>query len=207
MEKWKRVSGYEGLYEVSSQGRIKSFHRDKVNGKIMRQATEKLSHTNYKSLTLVDNTGNKKQYRVHRIVAEAFIKNTKDKRFVNHKDNNGENNNVANLEWCTQSENIQHSHNQGRQNDNVDKANKIQSEKAKKNREAMVGKTYGKWTVLKALPREYKGKTVSKMLCRCECGTEKEVDMISLKNGRSTKCTGCATRETLRRRYENSKQS
>lgn len=202
MEKWKPISGYENLYEVSSLGRIKSFHKDKVNGKIMKLFTEKSSHTNYKCLTLVDNTGNKKQYRVHRIVAEMFLPNKKDKRFVNHIDNNGENNNIENLEWCTQSENIQHSHNQDRQRHNVKKANKIQSETAKKNRESMIGKVYGKWTVLEALKREYKGKAISKMLCKCECGTEKEVDMISLKNGRSTQCKSCATRETLRIRYE-----
>lgn len=204
MEKWKPISGYEGLYEVSSLGRIKSFHKDKINGKIMKLFTEKLSHTNYKCLTLVDNFGNKKQFRVHRIVAEIFIENPNDKRFVNHIDNNGENNNILNLEWCTQSENIQHSHNQNRQ-DQIYKANKIQSNKAKQKREAMVGNIYGKWTVLKALDREYKGKTISKMLCRCECGIKKEVDMVNLKNSRSTQCKSCATKESQRKSHENIK--
>lgn len=193
MEKWKPISGYEGLYEVSSKGNIKSFHKSK-NGILMKLFTEKLKHTNYKCLTLVDVFGNKKQFRLHRIVAEMFLPNSENKRFVNHIDNNGENNCIENLEWCTQSENIKHSHNQNRSKQ-VYLANKIQSNKAQINREQMIGKKYGKWLVLKALPKEYTAKTISKMLCKCECGIQKEVDMISLKNNRSTKCKSCATKE------------
>lgn len=203
MEKWKPISGYEGLYEISSYGRIKSFHKNKTEGKLIKLFTERLSHTNYKCLTLVDIFGNKKQFRVHRIVAEMFILNKENKRFINHIDNNGENNLASNLEWCSQSENIKHSHNQGRQKNNVINANKIQSEKAKLNRESMIGKKFGKWLVLKALPKEFTIKTISKMLCRCDCGIEKEVDMISLKNNRSTKCKSCATKD--RRNNENIK--
>ena len=203
MEKWKQIKGYEGLYEVSIYGNVKSFHKN-TEGKIMCLSTQKNSHTNYKALILVDKDGNKKSVRVHRLVAEAFIPNHKNKRFVNHIDNNGENNKVENLEWCTQSENIQYSQNQNR-SEQIHKANKIQSEKAKKNRESMIGKKYGKWLVLKALPKDYTTKTIAKMMCRCECGTEKEVDMISLKNGRSTQCKSCASKESQRKRYENSK--
>lgn len=193
MEKWKPISGYEGLYEVSNKGNIKSFHKNK-DGVLIKLFTEKLKHTNYKCLTLVDIFGNKKQFRVHRIVAEMFLPNKHNKRFVNHIDNNGENNCVENLEWCSQSENIKHSHNQNR-SEQIYLANKIQSNKAQKNREEMIGKKYGKWLILKALPKEYTAKKVSKMLCRCDCGVEKEVDMISLKNNRSTKCKSCATKE------------
>ena len=192
MEKWKPISGYEGLYEVSNKGNIKSFHKNK-DGVLIKLFTEKLKHTNYKCLTLVDIFGNKKQFRVHRIVAEMFLSNIHNKRFVNHIDNNGENNCVENLEWCSQSENIKHSHNQNR-SEQVYLANKIQSNKAQKNREEMIGKKYGKWLVLKAMPKEYITKSVSKMLCKCECGTEKEVVMVNLKNGRSTQCMSCAGR-------------
>ena len=190
MEKWKPISGYEGLYEVSNKGNIKSFHKNK-DGVLIKLFTEKLKHTNYKCLTLVDIFGNKKQFRVHRIVAEMFLSNIHNKRFVNHIDNNGENNCVENLEWCSQSENIKHSHNQNR-SEQVYLANKIQSNKAQKNREEMIGKKYGKWLVLKAMPKEYTTKSVSKMLCKCECGTEKEVVMVNLKNGRSIQCMSCA---------------
>ena len=102
MEKWKPINGYEGLYEVSNRGKIKSFHKNK-EGILIKLFTEKLKHTNYKCLTLVDIFGNKKQFRVHRIVAEMFLPNKHNKRFVNHIDNNSENNCVENLEWCSQS--------------------------------------------------------------------------------------------------------
>ena len=190
MEKWKQIKGYESLYEVSNYGNVKSFHKDK-NGKSMNLCIQKNNHTNYKALILVDAEGIKKSFRVHRLVAEAFIDNPKNKRSVNHIDNNGENNKVDNLEWCTQSENIKHSQNQNR-SEHIHKANKIQSDKAKKAREYMIGKKYGKWLILKALPKDYTTKSVSKMLCICECGIEKEVNMINLKNGRSTQCMSCA---------------
>lgn len=192
MERWKAIKGYEGLYNISDSGRVKSFHKDKC-GLDMAQHTEKLNHTNYKCLTLSKDKV-KTQVRVHRLVAEAFISNPDNKCCVNHIDNNGENNHYTNLEWCSQSENIQHSHNQGRLKEATAKANKVQSDLAKMKRENMVGEVYGKWTVLKAITREYKGNITSKMLCKCECGIEKEVDMISLKQGRSTQCKSCASK-------------
>ena len=108
MEKWKQIKGYESLYEISNYGNVKSFHKNK-DGKAMKLYTEKLNHTNYKGLTLVNKEGNKKQFRVHRLVAEHFIENKDNKRFVNHIDNNGENNNVDNLEWMTHADNVRYS--------------------------------------------------------------------------------------------------
>ena len=198
MEKWKAIKGYEGLYEISSYGVVKSFHKNK-DGVFISQHTEKCNHTNHKSLTLSKDKV-KTQFRVHRLVAEAFIDNPENKCCVNHKDNNGENNIYSNLEWATQSENIQHSANQGRLKEATDKANKVQSDLAKMKRENMVGEVYGKWTILQALEREYKGGTISKMLCKCECGKEKEVDMVSLKNGRSTQCMNCAGKQSGRKK-------
>lgn len=205
MEEWKEIKGYEGNYSVSNQGRIKSY-RKCIGGYILSPKIERLNHTSYEVVTLSVN-GKKKQNRVHRLVAEAFIDNPENKCCVNHIDNNGTNNHIDNLEWCTQRENLKHSGNQGRLKEATDKANKIQSETAKKNREDMIGKTYGKWTVLEALEREYEGKAISKMLCRCECGKEKEVDMISLKQSRSTQCKSCSAKESQRKRYENSNES
>ena len=54
--------------------------------------------------------------------------------------------------------------------------------------------------LVEALEREYKGKTISKMFCKCVCGKEKEVDMISLKNGRSTQCMSCAGKNKGRKK-------
>ena len=205
MEKWKAIKGYEGNYNVSNQGRVKSY-RKCIGGYILSPKIERLNHTSYEVVTLSVN-GKKKQNRVHRLVAEAFIDNPENKCCVNHIDNNGTNNIYSNLEWATQSENIQHSANQGRLKEATDKANKVQSDLAKMKRENMVGEVYGKWTILQALEREYKGGTISKMLCKCECGKEKEVDMVSLKNGRSTQCKSCSAKESQRKRYENSNES
>lgn len=200
MEIWQPIRGFYLLYEVSNKGRVKSYAKNNRVGRILSQSTEKLKHTNYKQVTLVKN-GKKYNRRLHRLVAEAFLENTENKPHVNHIDNNGENNDVSNLEWCTQRQKSIHATKQGRTKDATDKANSVQSEKALIARKEMVGKRYGKWTVLEDMPKEYTSKTISKMLCRCECGTQKEVDMINLKNGRSTQCKSCSAKETLRRRY------
>lgn len=198
MEKWKNIKGYGGIYEISNYGRVKSFQRS-LDGRILSAHTEKCNHTNYKAVTLCDDN-NRTQKRVHRLVAEAFVDNPENKPNINHIDNNGENNNAENLEWCTQSENLQHSHNQGRMTEAVSKANKVQSSISKKKREDMIGRVYGKWIVLEAVKREYKGNITSKMLCRCECGKEKEVVLASLINGRSTQCTSCAGKRSGRKK-------
>ena len=93
-EYWKPVVGYEGLYEVSNWGRVKSLKFGKE--KILKQS---IRH-GYYSVGLSKN-GIVKTYQVHRLVAEAFIDNTDNLTQVNHKDENKLNNNVDNLEWCS----------------------------------------------------------------------------------------------------------
>lgn len=99
-EIWKDIEGYEGLYQVSNKGRVKSFHSGE--GKIMKPGTHPLG---YKSVTLFkDKKG--KVAKVHRLVAQAFIPNPENLPVINHKDENPSNNNVENLEWCTQKYNL-----------------------------------------------------------------------------------------------------
>ena len=100
MERWAPVNGYEN-YEVSDSGNI----RNKYTDKILSSKYDR----GYERVTLY-NKGTRNMKQVHRLVAEAFINNPENKREVNHKDGNKENNNVENLEWVTSSENQIHKH-------------------------------------------------------------------------------------------------
>lgn len=95
IEIWKPIIGYEGLYEVSNFGRIKSI---KTN-KIMKYSKNKKGYCRI-SLYSKNAKRKKKTYFVHRLVAEVFLLNAEKLPFINHKDENKENNNVNNLEWC-----------------------------------------------------------------------------------------------------------
>lgn len=102
MENWKDIDGYEGLYQVSDLGRVKSL----VMNIFMKFKTDK---DGYKSVGL---TKNRKQnyFRVHRLVAAAFIRNDKNKPEVNHIDLDKSNNKLSNLEWITARGNKKHYH-------------------------------------------------------------------------------------------------
>jgi hypothetical protein len=100
-EQFKDVKGYEGLYEVSNRGRIFSHYG---KGKILSECK---TSSGYKLVQLVKD-GIKKDFNVHRLVANEFIDNPLGKRCVNHIDGNKTNNSVDNLEWVTDRENIQH---------------------------------------------------------------------------------------------------
>lgn len=104
-EIWKDLVGYEGYYEISNLGRVKHLpfvsnnKRDTYCNKTFIVAT-KLSR-GYRQLLLIDKYGNKQLKYLHRLVAITFIPNPNAYMFVNHKDEDKENNNVYNLEWCS----------------------------------------------------------------------------------------------------------
>lgn len=98
MEIWKDIAGYEGLYQVSNLGRVKS-----RNG-ILHPNTNTYG---YKHITLSKNNIQKTAI-IHKLVADAFIPNPSGKPQINHKDGNKENNTANNLEWVTQGENNRH---------------------------------------------------------------------------------------------------
>ena len=106
MEEWKSIPGYEGLYEVSNLGRVRSVERcDRFNRKIV----SKILKPNYVSGYLrVGMYKNKtfKYYLIHRLVAQAFLPNPDNLPEVNHKDEDKSNNRVDNLEWCDRSYNM-----------------------------------------------------------------------------------------------------
>ena len=101
-EFWKDIAGYEGLYQVSNFGRVRSADRidrygREYKGKILTPCTD---NQGYLHIAL-HNNGKRKTVRVHRLVAEAFINNTDNCKYINHKDENKQNNNAENLEWCS----------------------------------------------------------------------------------------------------------
>lgn len=111
IEIWKDIKGYEGFYQVSNLGRVKSLERDVYHprGTIIRHMEEKILVQNigklgyaYVNLNL---NGKRKTIKTHRLVAEAFIPNPENKPQVNHKDEVKSNNVVDNLEWCSAQEN------------------------------------------------------------------------------------------------------
>ena len=109
-EIWKEIKNYEGFYEVSSLGRVRSLTRyikqknnskKKIAGKILKPIANK---NGYLMVTLSKDCKGKR-YFVHRLVADAFILNKNNKKEVNHIDENPKNNKVNNLEWVTHLEN------------------------------------------------------------------------------------------------------
>ena len=105
-EIWLPIKGYEGFYEISNKGRVKSLPR---NGTIKKPKILALSNDcdGYKIITL-NKKGVAKTEKVHRLVGIAFIPNPMDKPQINHIDGDKTNNLVANLEWCTPTENNRH---------------------------------------------------------------------------------------------------
>ena len=108
-EIWKPIKGYEDIYEISNFGRCKSKKRKTKTISIFKDRilTPKLSSNGYFRYGLSKN-GVVKSHLIHRLVAIHFIDNKENKPYINHIDGNKKNNNVFNLEWVTQSENLIH---------------------------------------------------------------------------------------------------
>lgn len=100
-EIWKDIEGYEGYYQVSNLGRIKSFQKWKQAScpdEYILKPT--FNNRGYSQVMLYKNT-KKKKFLVHRLVAQAFVSNPKNLPHINHIDENIQNNSADNLEWCT----------------------------------------------------------------------------------------------------------
>ena len=109
-EVWKDIEGYEGLYQISNLGRVKSLERNKkhsYNGiaHLKEKILKPLNINNYQRVILRKENNPKNKF-IHRLVAEAFISNPNNYPYINHKDENPKNNIVSNLEWCTHKYNM-----------------------------------------------------------------------------------------------------
>ena len=107
VEIWKAIEGYEGLYEVSSYGRVKSLKRERVI--ILKPGIRSTGHL---CVNLYKNN-HRFNYTVHRLVAKTFISLDKYRGYVNHLDGNKQNSRCDNLEWVTSSENQLHAYQVG----------------------------------------------------------------------------------------------
>ena len=128
MEQWKDIEGFDGRYQISNLGRVKSCSRlirvshrgyvgyRKTQEKIMKPCTMR---NGYQYIEFHKNGEQSREF-VHRLVARAFIPNLNNLPFVNHKDENPSNNNVDNLEWCTSKYNC----NYGNRNAKISKSRK-----------------------------------------------------------------------------------
>lgn len=114
-EIWKPIIGYEGLYEVSNLGRVKSkllSHYDINSKQIVNFVREKILKCNANGrgycVARLTKGGEAHYIYVHQLVAKAFIPNPNGYKIVNHIDSNPLNNRAENLEWCTQQHNMEH---------------------------------------------------------------------------------------------------
>jgi hypothetical protein len=121
-EEWRSIKGYEGLYEVSDLGRVRSLEREdwimpywgcgervkRVRaGKIL---IPRIGSNKYLRVCLSSHHCQKKDQQIHRLVATAFLPNQREKTQVNHKNGERNDNRLINLEWATASENIKHAY-------------------------------------------------------------------------------------------------
>ena len=112
MEEWRDIKGYEGYYQISNIGKVKSLARRVSNGygivekKAMLLMPNELANGYYQVTLYKDKT--RKSFQVHRLVADAFVSNEDNYPQVNHKNGNKQDNRAENLEWCDNSMNQLH---------------------------------------------------------------------------------------------------
>lgn len=142
MEQWKDIDGFEGMYQVSDLGRVRSLER---TVKMVRNGRQYDMHHKGKLLSAsvtkdgyatvqIFKDSKPHTYKVHRLVAKTFLSNKGNLPEVNHKDGDKENNRADNLEWCTRSNNMRHAYRNGL----IDKGNMSFNRKRVKRSDGMV---------------------------------------------------------------------
>lgn len=120
--RWQQIKGFEGLYEINELGQVKSLGREKFvfnrgTKYVQKKKEQMLSPLNkknvYPHVILYDAKGKPSGFKVHRLVAEAFLPNPLMLPLVNHLDGNKHNFKLSNLEWCDYSHNLKHAYDAG----------------------------------------------------------------------------------------------
>lgn len=113
MEEWKDIAGFEGMYQVSNMGQVRSLDRLDSRGYKYKGRTVKPSTSKGYQYAHLCKLSKYTTISIHRLVALAFIPNPDNLPQVNHIDGNKQNNHVSNLEWVTEKENINHAWDNG----------------------------------------------------------------------------------------------
>lgn len=116
MIEWRDIEGYEGIYQVSNDGKIRTAEGKKTHSKIhgvrvweQRILKNKVDKKGYRRISLYKDK-KAKDFLVHRLVALTFLKQVKGKNLINHIDGDPSNNYFKNLEWCNHKENLMHAY-------------------------------------------------------------------------------------------------
>ncbi len=186
------VIGYEN-YMVNEKGEFFTKPRQGSFSKITKMKTW-FDKNGYERISFRNN-GKRKFFLAHRIIAEAFIPNPKNKSQINHIDSNPSNNSINNLEWCTPKENIKHSEKYGKNTKEVKKKRQKKSSlskglKAKIRFNMMVGSTFGDWKVLGNFEKFGNTRKVDLLCRRCNIIHRLNVDSPLTQN-ESKRCRKC----------------
>ena len=146
-EEWRDIKGYEGKYQVSNLGRVKSL-KDRYGNYREKILSMRSNKGGYKRVGLWKN-GEGKTYYIHRLVAEVFIPNPNNYLEVNHKDENKQNNKVENLEWCSR----EYNNNYGTKTQRA--SEKIKGSKHPKSRKVLCITTGKKFNFIKEAAEYY----------------------------------------------------
>lgn len=169
MEKWKDIKGYEGLYRISDKGRVMSVARQIRTGKgALRIYGGKPRSLNtdgagYRYVDLYKN-GRARYVKVHRLVAEAFLSNPRNYKFVNHKNENKGDNRVENLEWCS----AKYNRNYGTANERLAAKLSIKVEQLN-----LAGKHVATFESAKVAAKQFGNKNIAMQIGECCRGKQK----------------------------------
>ncbi len=208
-EIFKSICDYEGLYEISNFGRVKSLkriisysNRDYTKEIEEKIKTQKLNNSGYKIIILSKN-GKKKTLLIHRLVAITFLLNPKEKKEVNHLDKNKTNNLSNNLEWSTRKENMIHAYKTGtRHNEEFIKKRKLQNKKRHVNRKMKnnfkCGQQQGDLKII-----EFEGTEGNRSYFKVKCLRCDSIKNHIKINDNQRRCKSCAMKKASKKRIFN----